>query len=425
MGRRARRVRAGLVSARSNALEGAVALLVALGIGGSTLIGAKAGGAWSQAIREEIKSSAAAVEDIRSVYADEAPAAYELAVREERARQLRLAGAVADGSSGLLLAEAGSETRLVENLRLAHRGRGGLIDGPYRGGDGYDVVRRLADVRGQHAELVALDPGATMRAGDRFNAWSTALWAATVLLVLAFVAVTASPWGRARLRRRSRRGRPGETDLNAIPAALGPMLAAWLLLTLIPGLQQYCDNAEQRARAVSARHASQLQAAVAGSGLAASFREGTVRGRNLADIYADSRLLGALDSPDPRVAAAQAAYASAEAAALPGVGRVATAMGRLPSDPDGIDRRTRAILTSGEADWRALLDRQLASLARADRYGERGDRLILALGLAAIAQTLLAFAAVARPPTRARTIRRSGLYALAATVGCALSTLLI
>ena len=60
-------------------------------------------------------------------------------------------------------------------------------DPKYRAGNGYDVAARLADIRNEHPELVALDPGVTMDTGseDSWHGWR--LVAATLPAAAAFL----------------------------------------------------------------------------------------------------------------------------------------------------------------------------------------------------------------------------------------------
>jgi hypothetical protein len=54
-------------------------------------------------------------------------------------------------------------------------------------GGGYDVGRRLADVRNENPELVKLDPARTAAVGDHFALRSIRLVASTVLVAGAFL----------------------------------------------------------------------------------------------------------------------------------------------------------------------------------------------------------------------------------------------
>src|SRR5918998_4397460 len=141
----------------------AVAVLLALAATVAAVLGARAAvvssaasGAWQTAVREEVKRSAALVEDVRYVYAVEAAVALRAAAAAIEADELRhSAGPLADAEKAATEAEAFVRQASADALAGAFD----LTKDPkYRAGDGYDVAARLADVRNEHPELVALDP---------------------------------------------------------------------------------------------------------------------------------------------------------------------------------------------------------------------------------------------------------------------------
>src|SRR5258705_331722 len=96
---RIRRTRLSRIRRRSGAapltglelLQAAVAILIAVVVGVGALIASAANGDRQDAVREEIKSSAATIEDVRLVYGDEAPLAFRIAVARLRTEELRRA----------------------------------------------------------------------------------------------------------------------------------------------------------------------------------------------------------------------------------------------------------------------------------------------------------------------------------------------
>jgi hypothetical protein len=169
-----------------------VVILLALAAAVAAVLGARAAvvsstasAAWQTAVREEVKRSAALVEDVRYVYAVEAAVALRAAAAAVEADELwQSAGSL--GSAEKEAAEAEAFVRQAGADALT--GAFDLTKDPkYRAGDGYDVAARLADVRDEHPELVALDPGATMDAGSEESRHGWRLVAATIPAAIAFL----------------------------------------------------------------------------------------------------------------------------------------------------------------------------------------------------------------------------------------------
>ena len=169
-----------------------VAILLALAATVAAILGARAAvvssaasGAWQTAVREEVKRSAALVEDVRYVYAVEAAVALRAAAAAVEADEL-WQSAESLGSAEKAVTEAEAFVRQASADALT--GAFDLTKDPkYGAGDGYDVAARLADVRNEHPELVALDPGVTMDTGseDSWHGWR--LVAATIPAAVAFL----------------------------------------------------------------------------------------------------------------------------------------------------------------------------------------------------------------------------------------------
>jgi FlaG/FlaF family flagellin (archaellin) len=169
-----------------------VAILLALAATVAAVLGARAAvvssaasGAWQTAVREEVKRSAALVEDVRYVYAVEAAVALRAAAAAVEADELRHS---ADSLGDAEKVATASEAFVQQTSADALNGAFDLTkDAKYRAGDGYDVAARLADVRNQHPELVALDPGATMDQGSESSRHGWRLVAATIPAAIAFL----------------------------------------------------------------------------------------------------------------------------------------------------------------------------------------------------------------------------------------------
>jgi hypothetical protein len=169
-----------------------LAILLALAATVAAVLGARAAvvssaasDVWQTAVREEVKRSAALVEDVRYVYADEAAVALRAAAAAVEADELRRSAASL-GEAEKSVAESEASVRQTSADTLA--GAFDLTKDPrYRAGDGYDVAARLADVRNEHPELVALDPDATMATGSEDSRHGWRLVAATILAAVAFL----------------------------------------------------------------------------------------------------------------------------------------------------------------------------------------------------------------------------------------------
>jgi hypothetical protein len=185
---------------------------------------------WQKALRQEVQWSAAAIEDIRFVYADQAPVVLAADLADARAAAL---GSVADRSSGtsadLAAAEARIEAELAFRLRQ-HRLRRLQLDEQrerdYRRPDGtFDLVRRLADERSQHASLVGIDPERAQAAGDDANRQASMAAVAMLPLAGAFLVGVGVV---------SRRRRRGTTRLRQSTLAAGyGLLAVAIVVALI------------------------------------------------------------------------------------------------------------------------------------------------------------------------------------------------
>jgi hypothetical protein len=154
--------------------------------------------AWQSSLRTEVKRSAAVMVDVRSLYQDELPVAVQILEARILAAEFEAAAESASGSAAQALrlqaeAEANMAGALSSNSQLASDGRYALPSG------GFDLARRLADLRSQSPDLLALDPDALQSEGDNL-ANEAELLTLTLLptSVGAFLGVMAQPLRRRR-----------------------------------------------------------------------------------------------------------------------------------------------------------------------------------------------------------------------------------
>jgi len=382
---------------QSNLAQAIVTILVAAALAAGTLLSAAGTSAWQQSVRDEIKRFAALAEDVRTVYGDEAPIAFELALAKAR-------GAVSPPSEAVVERKA----RFQMQQALSGGGREHLTSARYERGDGYDVLRRLADVRREHPDLVGLDPDIELERGDRLTRWALLVLAATIPLVIGFLLVDFVQ--RRRGNRAPAARQRGARDVSLVPRPWSSgesrqfrafvFLGAWMLVTLLPTLQLHYANSEQRAQALAARKAAELSSLLQVTGITFSFATASAHrvtwlathavGHEFAGAIASVERVGARDAAERR------ADAHVEEALSRRAKRLVANMVRLPTSADPIDSTTSRALATTEAILRAKGSQQVAEAERAERSGARGNRTTLAVLLAGLALSLTALAGVAR-----------------------------
>jgi len=162
-------------------LLSAAAILAAIIATRAAFLSADASDAWNLALREEIRRSAATVEDVRFVYTVEGPIAFRVAAAEVRRAEFQLA---ADATSGAprdaALTEASIQAGVAEALRPSSDV---ALDSSYAlPAGGYDLLARLVANRARFADLLAIDPEPDQAAGDAASRQA-------VLMVVAGIAV--------------------------------------------------------------------------------------------------------------------------------------------------------------------------------------------------------------------------------------------
>lgn len=180
-------------------LLAAAAVATAVIGGRAAFMSADASSNWQASVRSQVKQAAAYVEDIRYLYTVETPQAVQVAEAQARAKELAAAARSSTGQNQSLLTV---EQSIAANVAGTLSPNFALTADPkYQlPGGGFDVTRRLADIRNENPALVALDPGGIARVGDHFALRSIRLVACTVLVAGAFL-FGALAQGFRRLRR--------------------------------------------------------------------------------------------------------------------------------------------------------------------------------------------------------------------------------
>jgi len=375
----------------SNLVQGLVTILVALVVASAAFITGSAAGKWQNSVRDQTKRSLATIEDVRHVYTGEAPFALEVALAEARAVE----------SSG---GDAETEREVLFAMRQATSGDSLTASRYKRPGGGYDVPRRLADVRQQNADLVRIDPRTALEAGDLRQRLALILLAATIPLVLLYVVSDLILRGRT-ARPAAARSKPA-SDVGLVPRPwsspttrrlwVSVALGAWLTITLLPALQTYYAGKEQRAGALAGAKGAELSALLEASGLVFAFATNSEQRATWLSAHALGRKLAAFDSSDPEEAAELRVVARAEKALSRRALAIARTMGRAPSADDRLDAATLRAVNATPADWRAAIREQRAQSQRVADVSARSKRVSLAILFGALAGSLCALAAAAR-----------------------------
>jgi hypothetical protein len=241
-----------------------------------------------------------------------------------------------------------------------------------------------------------------MAAGDRDMRQARRLALATIPQVLLFLAA------RAAIHWSAGRAAAEVPDVGLVPGpAMGYLaLCAWVLMTILPAGVLIAGGQEQRAQAVAAQRAEKVSAAIAGGSVVQTFRAEAARALTLAELRSTAHELVAVD--DRR----QHGVSVAEQAALPAQRRLVAEMSRMPGAEAGVDVRTGRLAAAGPVRWELLRLEQNRAAAGAERAGERGDRLQIAVALAGLAFILTMLAAAGHAAT---VVRRAALGMLVLT----------
>ncbi|EMY35857.1 hypothetical protein D477_002196 [Arthrobacter crystallopoietes BAB-32] len=375
-------------------------VVVALLLAAATYAANKAAGEWQSATTEEIRWSAASLEQLRFVYLDEAPDAFTIARWESRADVLdeRSAG----GRSPLLEAEAKTARASAEQKIFGLKGTNALIAERYRlPGGGFDVVRRLADLQRQEANDSAVSGPVLMAKGDRYRTIALGLALACIPVVVTWFLL------QPLTRKRRPDGRPDSTPPILHDAGLLPhpwtapqhtrgltavALVAWTLVTLIPVGSLFIATAGQRSDAEAMRIAVTISTYLQASNLHQS--QASLQDRTMIELTQSglARQLTAIDLDD----SAQMQLGEADVHAADAWSRIAAKMARMPDTDDGIEIGLVRAISSTPDIWADALRVQSSAAETGDRAGDATNLLTLAVTLAALAMSLVTLA-LARP----------------------------
>jgi hypothetical protein len=177
-------------------LLGAAAILAAVVGARATALASDATDLWQSALRTEVKRSAGALKDVQYLYQVEVPPVVVILGGRLQEAELRAAAANATGEAARILTmeaeiQAGLVGAIEPNYELATNSAYALPGG------GVDIGLRLADIRGQAPDLVALDPDAIQGAGDAKGAKASSMTIALLPLGLAaLLGALAQPFAR-------------------------------------------------------------------------------------------------------------------------------------------------------------------------------------------------------------------------------------
>jgi hypothetical protein len=177
----------------------AIAAIAAAIIGTrASFIASDASDQWQSSLRTEVKRSAGVLIDIQSLYETELPTAVILLRASAFQQQLQAAAAGQSGAVKQALdMEAAAQAELVNGLaslsKLASQPEYALPSG------GFDLARRLADLRSTTPNLIALDPDALQAEGDRLSNKAQLLTFALIPIgVSALLGLLGQPFERRR-----------------------------------------------------------------------------------------------------------------------------------------------------------------------------------------------------------------------------------
>lgn len=181
-------------------LLGMAAILAAVTGVRATALSSDASDTWQSAVRTEVKRSAGALSDIRYLYQSEVPPVVTILATRLREAELRAAAAKETGPvADALTREADVAASVLAAVSPTYEL--GTHPAYALPGGGVNLGLRLADLRGQNPELVALDPDAIQAAGDTLGAKAAAMTLPLLPIGIgALFGVLAGPFaGRRRL----------------------------------------------------------------------------------------------------------------------------------------------------------------------------------------------------------------------------------
>ena len=188
-------------------------------------------------------------------------------------------------------------------------------------------------------------------------------------------------------------------------------------------LQMHSGNEEGEANARSARLTAEISRGLQIEGLVGSFQLPTGQQVLTEGIAGTARTIAALNAnvaPDVARAASDA-----ENAAVDRLLAIIDAMAAEPGPESGVDAQTRETMARELADYQALTEEQNRVVERAEQYGRRGNRSVLALSIVAVAAVLLGLAGIVGAGRAGSIVLVAATVAILASAGTGISALLI
>lgn len=422
---RSRRVQRVLTS--QNIAQATVTISVGIAFALATFLASEATARWSDAVKEDIKWSAGLIEDVRYLFTEEAPFAYEYATTVARADAL---AAAAEGrppsEMGAAVLEAHATRTSVESRRVEYLSIGDtLLSDQYWRKDHFDVESRLDDARADARSTVVADPDAAKETGDRYAAAALAVSVVPIAIAIAYLGWVR--WGKRRTTNRTGTRTDQNVALIPDPAAVSsggaPGLAflAWLLLVILPPFQIYLSLSEDEASTESSAGAVEVMRTILVSNLAASSEADLLRRAEDFAKRAEARAEAYSRLPE-EATPGQAAIVDAELAMVDSYRSIAEETTPTVEAGPNISGETVQEISANPDDWQRILTEQNEAANEAVHAGQRDNAMTLAVVLAGITTTLTALASTNR---RSRTVSVLAASSLAGAGGVALLGLLL
>lgn len=389
---------------KSNPAQFVVSVAVATLLATATWTSTLATGAWHDSTVDQIKSTAETLEVVRSVYHDDAPAAFGITQLLIRADALEEAGVFAK-------VESASARRAAEELRMALRQTKSLTAETYElDGHEYALNRRLGDLLSDERQTDSSVVSRDVADGDAWAVRTGLLAGAAVLAALTFVGLRSlGSWGARRARR------PVGPDVGLVPQpwderararrASSVGLAAWLLLPLLTATQLSLSTLSERADAESTRRAIALTGTMSASQTRTAVSIGALRDYTELASLAIARQFVTVGDPDP----SEAELGRAELIAAERWREAASRMTAPPAPEDGVDAETAQMLVSTPADWNRTLAEQHVASTLSERRSTAANIAALGILLASLSGIT---ASMARIPGPSRQLLERGGFVL-------------
>jgi hypothetical protein len=173
-------------SRRVALLLACAAVVAAVMTARAAFVASEATGAWQTSVRDEIRRSSLAVLAIDYVFGAEGRIAFHVASEQVRAETARAQASQQPAEiAAQLEAEAEVHDGVVDALLPSSEV---ASDAKYAlEGGGFDLIARLADERAKDPAAVAIDPNATIAAGDAASERAIRLTAITIVVSFAFL----------------------------------------------------------------------------------------------------------------------------------------------------------------------------------------------------------------------------------------------